>query len=224
MTLTDEARLVAARRLIRAATGEEYGDGEMVTGYGIGYAAGNSGYHSDNEVWVTGNWNEKTKYVDGQRIVIDAMPKRLGDALERIGVNCEWLDENDQCGNCYKLIRTEPDSYAWTPQYAFNGDGWTCIDCMMEDPETFVADYVNEVTKAITWLSESQLIDLGWRDAFPDEHSAANGFHEGQNDTPEKMIARLPEDRGDWVFLITDKGQFDIHFRLFVRDDEDNEK
>ena len=45
----------AAGRLIKVATGEEYGDGEVVTALAIGYAE--PGYGTDETVVVLGNWN-----------------------------------------------------------------------------------------------------------------------------------------------------------------------
>jgi hypothetical protein len=150
------------------------------------------------------------------------------DALERIDVNGEWSDENEPCTNCGKLIRTQPDSYAWTAQYVTFPDGDTlCSECVMADAESIIDEvYANDVRQAITWMNGEQLEPFGWRDAFPDAPSTANGFHPGQNDTPSDIIARYESKHEkmtfDYVFIIVDKGQFDIHYRMFVRDHDDN--
>lgn len=233
MTLTDTQRLDAATRMIRAVTGELYGDGMIVTDVGIGYANGGSGYCSD--VWVLGDWNNKTRYeyrdarptalgVIRKRVIVSNLPSRLFDALERISVNGEWCDEWMRCENCQRLIRTESDSYGWTPQYVDNsahGEYPTCHDCAVEGLPGTLADYVNDESRAVTWLSESQLSEHGWTDAFPDDYDAASGFHPGQDDKPADMVARLRDsgDERDYLFVITDKGQFDVHWRMMVRDD-----
>lgn len=222
--MSDSDRAQAAYRLIRAAGFDpESGDTEVVSDMGIGYANGES-YSGMSDVWVAGNWNDKTDYSSGERVVVDSMPGRLFDALERIGVNGEWSDEWDTCSDCLKLIRTEPDSYAWTPQYILSDDGeFVCVDCIKTDAASWVDDhYANEVDRALTWLSAIELTELGWRDAFPDDYDTQTGFHPGQNGSPAAMVKQLDasNDGRDWVFLITDKGQFDVSYRLFVRDDD----
>lgn len=221
MTLTDTQRLDAAMRLIRVVTGEPYGDGVTVTDVGIGYANGES-YAGMSDVWVLGNWNDRTRYIDGQREVLSTAPGRLFDALERIGVNGEWLDEWSRCDSCQKLIRTQPDSYGWTAQYIIDDYGYTCHDCAVDGLPDTLDGYVNNESRAVTWLTADQLSELGWTDAFPDDYDAANGFHPGQDDTPADMVTRLRAagDDRDYLFVITDKGQFDIHFRMMVSDDE----
>lgn len=230
--IDDNARLGAALRLIRAATGEEYGDGDMVTGYGIGYAPGNSGYHSD--VWVTGNWNDTTRY-DSQtqtRTTVSTIPSRLAAALGRIDVNTEWLDQNSECSGCQHLIQTEPDSHMWQPQYSYLNDcEILCKDCIAVDPAEVLAEYVNDKGKAVTFLSAGELESLGWHEAMPTAPDGTNGWHPGQTDTPADTLAAWRRDPNselpdggprDWVFLITDVSQFYMSWRLFARDDCDH--
>ena len=225
MTLTDDQRLDAAMRLIKVVTGEPYGDGETVTDVGIGYAGGGSGYTSD--VWVLGDWNDKTRYVDGKREITSTVPSRLFDALERIGVNGEWLDEWNRCQDCRKLIRTEENSYHWLPQYEIIDSDYMCVDCLKENLPFTLDGYVNEVTRAVTWLSADDLYQHGWEDAFPGEHDAQNGLHAGMNDKPADFVTRLRDsgDERDYLFVITDKSQFYMEFRLLVRsiDSEESE-
>lgn len=233
-TMSDEQRLTAALRLIHAATGKQYpGEVEWVTDAGIGYTAGSSASAGMTDVWVTGNWNDRTWRDRIGREHVDKTPSRLFDALERIGVNGEWLDEHDRCDDCQRLIRTEPDSYGWTPQYVvfdesgmygdYSAGDTVCADCLRDNADSVIADwYANRTDRAITWLDEGALTELGWRDAMPDEASAASGWHPGQDDKPVDIVARWREsapdnENYDYVFLITDKGQFDIHYRLFIK-------
>ena len=62
------------------------------------------------------------------------------------------------------------------------------------------------------------LTERGWRDAFPDERDSVNGYHTGQDDTPSELVARIDTDAVDYLFVITDTGQFDTRFRIMVRD------
>lgn len=231
--MTDSDRAKAAFRLIKAAGFDpENGDMTVIHSMGIGYASG-EGYSGMSDVWVTGNWNDIDRY-DAEtqtRVKVSNIPGRLFDALERIGVNGEWYDEWDQCSDCYRLIRTQPDSYGWTPQYVVSDDGeMVCRDCMQNDRESWVDDhYANRIDRALTWLSAAELEELGWHDAFPEEPDTQSGMHPGQNGTPQAMVNHLYADENndgrDWVFIITDKGQFDVSYRLFVRnDDEENDQ
>lgn len=229
-TMSDEDRLRAAMRLIRIATGDDHpGEScDWITDAGIGYTAGSGPAAGMTDVWVTGNWNDIRRTDRIGRTVVDTTPKRLFEALERIGVSGEWLDEYERCADCQQLIRTQPDSYWWTPQYvAFESGDTVCADCLRADAESVLADqYVGRIDRAITWLSADELAELGWRDAMPDDADAANGWHPGQDDTPQAIVdawrlTRADDGRGaEYVFLITDKGQFDIHYRLFYRDVE----
>jgi len=78
---------------------------------------------------ATGNWNKITKWENGQRLVISDVPTRIGRLFEKLGIETEWSDEWCECSHCGKIIRTQPDSYSWTPSYTM-GDGelW-CKEC-----------------------------------------------------------------------------------------------
>ena len=109
MTATTESKLRWVEQLLRSATGEPCPDYEVVYAYGVGYADGYSHIPAD-QVWVTGNWNERQNWRDRQAglppTADDLMPQVLGDALERLGVEIEWHDEWDECQECHRLIRT----------------------------------------------------------------------------------------------------------------------
>jgi len=223
-----------AARLIKAATGEEYGDYDIVSDLVVGYAE--PGYGSDESVIVLGNWNDKTKYVQGivggrptrhAPITTSNIPTRLGNALERIGVELEWSDEWTTCGECYRALRTQGDSYGWTMFGAFTGDGYTCQDCMKADPNAYLTDtgygneeYINNSRNAVTWLTGAELKAIGFTQWAPnDPQSYENGWHPGQTDDPKEILKEITE-TGEWaetVFLIDSVGQFDIRFSAWVR-------
>jgi hypothetical protein len=210
-TLTTDEIVRRARRLIRAATGEDYGDGYTVTDMGIGYAE--PGYHDDTTVWVTGNWNDKS--FDSPTLA-ERVPSRLFDALERLGVECEWLDEWVQCENCYRLFRTQGDSYSWKMSGAYFGDGYSCTDCMLSYGDDALEDYVNDASRAVTWCGAAHLESLGWARYNGDFE---NGWHPGQDDDPERITRAIQgsQDDVDIIFLIDHTEQFSIGFSAYTR-------
>ncbi len=219
MALDTMARLEAAMRLVEAATGDRYGDGCMVTDIGIGVAE--RGYGDADTVWVLGNYNDKTTYADGVRTVTDDTPSRLFDALERIGVSAEWLDEWYRCDGCQKIVRNQPDCYGWQPSYATLGDNIYCVDCATGDylDET-IAEYVHASGKCIpaALVSASELETLGFqRFNVP---PAESGWHPGQTDTPDAIVAQFEAEHGtdaEWLFYLDETSQFYIRFTLFYR-------
>jgi hypothetical protein len=219
MALDTMARFDAASRLVAAVTGEPYGDGCMVTDIGIGVAE--RGYGYSDTVWVLGNFNDKTTYADGVRTVTDDTPSRLFNALERIGVSAEWLDEWHRCDGCKQIVRSKPDSYCWQPSYATLGDNIYCVDCATGDylDET-IAEYVGESGKCLTaaLVSASELESHGFtRFNIP---PAENGWHPGQDDTPDGVVAHFEAEHGtdaEWLFYLDETSQFYIRFTLFYR-------
>jgi len=227
-----------ATRLIRAATGEEYGDGYTVTDVATEYAE--PGYRSDSGVIVFGNWNPPRYPKDGDEPLTKAerLAPRLADALEGIGADVEWLDEWAMCEECHRAVRTEGDSYSWRPSYAWQNEcEIVCTDCLLADMDTSLEPYVNEPTKAVTWCDAAQLVDAGWElwepppktvgDLIRQGQGAArggryqSGWHEGMDDKPDEVFAKirdvLPE--VDVVFLLDENSQFYISFSAWTRDD-----
>lgn len=211
-------KLEAAMRLVNAACGEPYGDGELVTDIGVGYASG----YSDT-VWVLGNWNPKRFPRNGEPPLTkeENIGPRLFDALERIGVEGEWLDEWQRCDNCQKLIRTEPDSYSWQPEYVHLEDGETlCATCAVD--ENWIADvlesFINNPDRVVTFMSETQLAQLDWERV--NDHPFENGWHPGQTDNPREILRNVQREFGsrDVLFLLDEASQFFIRFSVFVKE------
>lgn len=215
MTVT----LEQAQRLVKVATGDEWGDGMIVTDMGVGIAE--PGYGYDETPWVAGDWNEKTKYVDGERIVTDNTPKRLGDALERLGIETLWLDEWTTCGNCGKAIRTQPDSYSWQPYYmVVNECEISCRDCIESSWDAdFLEEHnmLNNPRMAVhQWVSDTQLTEWGFS-----RHNGIfeNGWHPGQTDDPVKIFDAIRDENpsADVVFRIDENSQFYMRFTAWVK-------
>ncbi len=231
--MTDNTRGIAAmtetmdkaRRLIGAACGDDYGDGYIVTDVATEYAE--PGYRTDSGVIVFGNWNPPRWPKNGDEPLTRAetLAPRLFDALEGIGADCEWLDEWALCTECYRAVRTEPDSYSWRPSYAWQNEcEIVCTDCLLADMDTSLEPYVNEPTKAVTWCDAAQLVDAGWELWEPSDRRGGryqSGWHEGMDDKPDEVFAKirdvLPE--VDVVFLLDENSQFYISFSAWTRDD-----
>jgi hypothetical protein len=99
----------------------------------LGFAPGYAGYSAENQPArgvLFADWN--------------TFPSSVGDALERLGFECEWSDEWTICDDCQQAVRTSPDSYDYQPMYAYVNDEWNgtldttdgctclCVDCLQE--------------------------------------------------------------------------------------------
>lgn len=214
----------AACRLIKAATGEEYGDGDRVTDIGRGIAE--PGYGGSDVVWVMGNWNPKRYPRDGEPPLTkeENIGPRLANALERIGVELLWLDEWMTCGHCYKAIRCEPNSYSWQPYYVDDGEccDRMCLDCFAEfysDSDQGLRDFgfINDPQRAVpdSLATDAQLGQWGY-----ERHNGVfeNGWY-GREDDPEAVFNAIQERNpsADVVFRIDQNQQFCLRFTAWVK-------
>lgn len=207
--------LEAASRMINVVCGEPYGDGLTVTDIGIGYAE--PGYHDDNTVWVLGDWNDKTRYENGERITTDNTPGRLAKALERIGVEIEWLDEWLRCSDCSRIFRCSGDSYSWQMNGTLvNECEPMCADCLKKDAADYVDEYINDSDRVITWLDSHELQEIGFQQFGETNES---GWHPGQNANPEKILDEILEahENAEVVFLMDEQSQFYVGFSAWFR-------
>tara|TARA_R110000803_G_scaffold49591_1_gene103172 strand:+ start:615 stop:1256 length:642 start_codon:yes stop_codon:yes gene_type:complete len=206
-------QLERATRLITAATGEPYGDGMMVTDFFDGCAE--PGY--DDGPMIVGDWNDSSTYdrETGTRTVTDTTPSRLFDALETYcpDIFLDWCDEWSRCCECGKAIRSQGNSYHWTPSYAILGDDYVCHVCIADDPESYVETLVNNANTANTILDEVQLAELGFE---PYNGTYTNGWFDGQTDDPRTILDGA-HGFDDYVFSISENSQFYTKFVLFAR-------
>jgi hypothetical protein len=198
-----------ATRLITAATGEEYGDGEVVTNIGQGFSE--PGYSGD--VWVTGNWNPARFNREVPLTNEESLPERLGNALDKQGVEILWLDEWADCHSCFKAVRTQPDSYSWTPSYYSTEDGELfCHECSeFFDIEEKAVNNSNYAVPSFFDLEEE-----GFELYNAESYQA--GWHEGQDADPAAILKEaLKAGWDEVVFYFKGKGQFDMDFDAYVR-------
>lgn len=157
----------------------------------------------DDKPVILANWNN--------------IPEKVFDKLEAYGFSCEWEDEWLVCDRCYKAFRSSPDSYGWE-MYGIIGDGEAiCGDCI--DMPEYLESITNEPHRALTcslmW-EYKPLEQYGYKLIQADYES---GFHPGQNDDPQKILASLLEKNpaGRYVFVIDGQGQFDISFSVYEK-------
>lgn len=222
-----------ARILVKAACGEEWGDGYTVMDIASDYAEPSYRLTSEDGAVVLGNWNPKrfpSRNEDGE--VIDPltkeenMPERLASALEKIGADIEWFDEWVRCGECCKVFRSQPDSYSWTMHGAWWECDYYCVDCIREHLEDFITDedFINNAQKCLMPDLKDALIGLDyvqWEESNP--HYFESDWHPGQDDNPADVLASIKEHNKnlDVVFVLLGSGQFDIRWAAFTKLSED---
>ena len=108
---------------------------EEITIHTEGYVE--PGYDSKYDVIATGNWNSVDRYnhEKRERVFVSDLPKRIGNLFEKLGIEVEWSDEWEACYDCGKLVRTQPDSYGWTPEFTYDDNGLYCKECKSEEQE-----------------------------------------------------------------------------------------
>lgn len=182
-----------------------------------GYAE--SGYSDPpSGVIATGNWNSVTKWNEAEHSLdtVDETLPRVAKILEQIGVELEWCDEWITCEECYKLVRTNPDSYGWTRSYWQDDYMILCCDCVKADPSAYLESLEGNPRSADTIgidLEENGYICL--------QSDFENGFHAGQDADP-KVIAKSLKEIGikRFIFTIDSVGQFDMEFSVWIAKDE----
>lgn len=63
------------------------------------------------------------------------LPRGLDSILERAGYAVEWSDEWTMCYDCGKALRTQPDSFCWTPAYVEQDESILCRECAGDEDE-----------------------------------------------------------------------------------------
>lgn len=207
------------------------GWGDRVTDYAHDYA--DPGYqleHGHHGV-VFGNWNPRRfpRGDDAPLTKEENIGPRLAAAFEWLGYDLQWSDEWTRCGECYRAMRTQPDSYGWTMFGAWVDDAceYFCADCLRADMATSLEPYHDAPHNAVTWATSADMMAAGWTQYAPeDPHAYENGWHPGQTDDPAEILAeikRSQEEDRPVVFLIDGVGQFDMRFSAWVRDETDDD-
>jgi hypothetical protein len=174
------------------------------------------GYSGD--VIASGNWNNITHWDEEKRTSVaeDDIPERLGNALEKIGVELIWGDEWTECCECNKLVRTSGDSYSWTRSYVETDDGAVCLHCV--DPKEHLENLEGETNKCNT-IDRIDPADHGYIRINEDKFE--HGLYGGQSADPV-LIGKALEKQGiyRYLFNLDSVGQFDAKFSVYIHKDE----
>ena len=227
-------------------------DGYVVTELtdGTKYPDGNvyaePGYDAPtNGVLAVGYWSPGNYDDDEMRGRIEV----LTDTLAALGCHVEYADEWTRCENCYRFIRTEPNSYSWRPFYSWGEGGPTCGDCLareLGDPDTLDAltdagdgGILNNPRAAVTWTDAAGMVRAGWVQYIPNDDDGpqageyVTGWHHGQDDDPVAVYDAIrarwsdPDDDPDdpdtlprVLFLIDGNAQFQVDWSAWIWGDD----
>lgn len=130
-----------------------------------------------------------------------------------------FSDSYDICSKCGKLIRTEPDSYSWEPDFFVNDGELVCGDDVRDDPDAYLKTLYNNPKMANTILTDSDLRNLGFE-------LIKDGYESGmydRHDDPEEILEKAKEEHPGmtFVFSISSNGQFATRFELWGKEDTD---
>ncbi len=188
-------------------------------------------YHADNMVepgystchrWYTlGNYNPPSGWssVPGKNKMesrtSDSFTRAI-DALERVS-ECYWDDEWITCSECNGLMRTSSNGYDWT-QYFHHFDGCAdiCFDCL--DHAEYLEDIQDNPRTCVLPGLDLDPCDHGFE---PYNGQYETGWHPGQNDNPDEIAKHVMSlGYAHYVFALDDVGQFDAHYRIYVKGKE----
>lgn len=146
------------------------------------------------------------------------IPSKVHKALELLGYSCEWEDEWVSCCNCYKAMRSSPDSYGWSPYWARLSDyEIVCGDCIKESPEEYLETLENSPTRCMTID-----IDLEEHGYTLMEDDFENGLHLGMDANPQEILSTYLEKYpdGKFIFVLDEPSQFYIKFSIWRKGPE----
>ena len=169
----------------------------------------------DDVIALSADWNNK----DLERLI------RWAD--KRKDVEYVWSDEWANCSDCGKLVRISPCSYDWEPFFTvFECGGLMCHNCI--SPWGIIEAYKNNTRKAISSWMIKTIVGLGFRciDEMlmePECKIYQTGWHSHMTDDPEETLKKYNDATGmlevyDYIFAITDRGQFHISWTIYVRE------
>lgn len=142
-------------------------------------------------------------------------PRGVDSILEAYGYAIEWQDEWTTCGNCSKAVRTSADSYDWQPSYTLADGELTCNEC--QDWPAYLESIEDNANSACVAACDPS--EHGY-ERISDKAEYENGWHEGMNDDPRKILKALQAKGYEHiVFRISETSQFYITFEVWQRKD-----
>ena len=163
---------------------------------------GEPGYNTDKGVLIC-DWND--------------VPKALGERLEAQGYATEYDDEwyVSSESSPAKAWRTQPDGHGWESSLLMFDGGYLTRDDAESDPNSWIEQCSNEPGRPLpSWFDESALEEQGFK---AQDGENETGFHPGQTDDPHAIGKALQAAGHDYVLQVTNRGQFDVRWRVWVK-------
>lgn len=219
--MTPELALNAARSMLQKAGLSECQAGNVIDNimWASEYADGRK---QPKRGIAIGDWNEPYDYKT-RKPVPGGIMRRLGNILERMGVELEWCDMVSTCHDCGRVIQTEPDCYSWQPEFEIGDGAIVCTDCV--DPEEYLSRLADD--HGFNSIGSIDPSEHGY--VRLNESPYESGWHPGQTDDPrkvEKQLTGLGLKR--FLFHKDEQSQFYSTWSVFVpapepRDDDDDD-
>jgi hypothetical protein len=174
--------------------------------------------HNDQWYVIFDSWGEREKF---EEMIENDFSEEEIDEINRI-FEFVFSDEYDLCQNCYRVIRTSPDSYSWVQTFWIQEDGGIyCEQCVRKEyADDYLEEKINNFKSANTIFSEAELIERGYVKL---ENEYEVGWHEHQDDDPEKIFKKLVEKHKEILFNIDWVGQFDCHYSVYIKQEKTEE-
>lgn len=128
-------------------------------------------------------------------------------------------DEYTFCDECNRPITLVPRHYGDTPQYGVIDDGIYCGECIIND-DVLQEGYIESVVNNPNKISVIRGLDLAKHGFKLLKSDLESGFHPGQNDDPNTEYEIASKKYKDVIFVLEDKGQFDIRWSIWVREEK----
>jgi|GEM_PF-3657030 len=140
--------------------------------------------------------------------------------------NIKWgfADEWSICEECDSVIRTEPNSYSFVPDYWLSEThGLLCGNCVRNNHALeYVQTLINEPRQANTILSSENLEELGFTLIDKDFESGWYDRHDSPEEILNTALEKHPE--GAFLFSISGVSQFATQFELWGADIEEEKE
>lgn len=163
-----------------------------------------------SEFVIVEGWDDRKAIEEATELTMEEVAEILTGDSDNWG----FSDEYTTCGECGQLIKTSPDSYAWTPDFAIvNECELLCGDCIRTSPDSYLQDLINNATRANTVLNDEQLEEAGFKQ-ITEEYEA--GWY-GRFDDPKQVLSTLEDKFDEVIFSISAQGQFATNFVCWVR-------
>lgn len=151
----------------------------------------------------------------------DGEEARFEDVVEEFA-HIEWCDNGTECAEdgCRKFVQTQPDHYGWQPPYLSAGYGPVCKECVAEDPEAYLDEYLGGQKVKPKWF------DVESMGFVRVDHRMDHGMYRGNTNHDPKAIRKylIEIERGliedyelDFIYELAETQQFQSFYYLYVR-------